>query len=370
MTTTEAGTTDSGAEPQAASALDAFAEKMFVAALGAMEVTIVGMGRALGLYGALRTGPLTYGGLAAATGVDARYAREWVEQQAASGVLTADGAADAAARRYTLPADHATALLDEENPAYVGALADVPAFISRTLEALTGAFRTGAGVPFADYGLHDLQAGFTRPMFANSLVAEWLPALADVHGRLVAGEAVRIADFGCGEGWACIYLAEAFPAAVVHGFDLDEASIAAARKHAADRGVGERVRFELRDVTDPAFTGRFDLVLACEVIHDLADPVGALRAMRRLAGDTGTVLVIDENTTETFESPADEIQRLLYAFSVLHCLPVGRVAANSAETGTVMRPDTFRSYAAAAGFADVEVLPVENLFFRFYRPRG
>lgn len=27
-----------------------------------------------------------------------------------------------------------------------------------------------------------------------------LPALADVHARLQAGEPVRIADFGCGEG--------------------------------------------------------------------------------------------------------------------------------------------------------------------------
>lgn len=366
-TTTETPTND----VPTPSPIEAFAECVFAAALGTIELTIAHMGRALGLYEALRGEPATVSELAARTGVDGRYAQEWLEHQAVVGVLTvSDAAAAPSARRYTLPEDFAVALLDEEHPAYVGALCDVPPIIARTLDALLAAFRSGAGVPFADYGLHDMQAGFTRPMFANSLVSEWLPALPEVHARLSAAEPLRIADFGCGEGWAAIYLAEAFGAVTVDGFDLDDVSIAMARKHAADRGVADRVRFETRDVTDPAFTGRYDLVMACEVIHDLPDPVGALAAMRRLAGEDGAVLIIDENATESFEAPGDEVQRLLYGFSVLHCLPVGRDAEDSAATGTVMRPDTFRDYAAAAGFAAVDTLPVEHPFFRFYRPRG
>lgn len=366
MSDTQPGPTTSGD----IDALEAFGQQMFTAALGAAELTTAHLGRSLGLYAALQDAPCTAAELAAATGVDPRYAREWLEHQAVAGVLSVAAGGTPELRRYALPAAHATVLLDEEHPAYAGALAEIPSIIGRTSGALTGAFRTGAGVPFADYGLHDMQAGFTRPMFANSLVGEWLPALPDVHARLTAGQALRIADIGCGEGWAGIYLAEAFPAVSVDGFDLDDTSIAAARKHAADRGVGDRVRFEVRDVTDPSFAGRYDLVLACEMVHDLADPVAALGAMRRLAGDSGAVLVIDENAAEEFQAPADEIQRLLYAFSVLHCLPVGRTAAESAQTGTVMRPATFRSYAAAAGFSSVDELPVENPFFRFYRPRG
>ena len=88
----------------------------------------------------------------------------------------------------------------------------------------------GGGVPYADYAIHDLQAAFTRPVFVNNLTQDWLPALPDIHARLVAGEPLRIAEIGCGEGIASITLAPAFPAAVVHGFDLDEASIAAARR--------------------------------------------------------------------------------------------------------------------------------------------
>jgi SAM-dependent methyltransferase len=357
--------------PSLDSQIEAFGERIFDAALGAMELTITYLGRSLGLYEGLRHhGGSTSAELAARAGADERYVREWLEHQAVAGTLTVDDASGAAAdRRYSLPEAHAVALLDEEHPAYVGALADIPPFIARTLEQLGAAFLTGAGVPFADYGLHDMQAGFTRPMFANSLVTEWLPLLPDVQQRLDAGEPLRLADFGCGEGWAAIYIAEAHPNVTVDGFDLDDVSIAAARSNAAERGVSDRVRFEVRDVTDPSFAAAYDLVYACEVIHDLADPVGALAAMRRLAGAHGAVLIIDENATETFEASGDPIQRLLYAFSILHCLPAGRDGHPSAATGTVMRPDTLRSYAHLAGFSDVDVLPLDHPVFRFYRPR-
>ena len=62
-----------------------------------------------------------------------------------------------------------------------------------------------------------------------------------------------------------------------------------------------------------------------------------------------------------------EVEGLMYGFSVLHCLPAGMVEQPSAATGTVMRPDTLRKYALEAGFRDVEILPIENFFFRFYR---
>jgi len=348
----------------------AFAEGIFGAALGTLDLTIAYIGRKVGLYEALRGHPSTSSELAAAAGADERYVREWLEHQAVSGTVTVDDtSAPAEARRFALPEEHAVVLLDQEHPAYSGALADVLGPVTLTLDLVIDAFRTGEGVPYAAYDLHDMQAGFTRPMFANSLVSEWIPALADVHDRLEAGEPLRIADFGCGVGWAAIYLAEAYPNAIVHGYDLDDSSIAEARKQAADRGVADRVRFEVQDVTDPSFGERYDLVFATEVIHDLADPVGALSAMRRLAGDGGAVLIVDEHAAEAFDVPGDEIERLLYGFSILHCLPAGRTHEHSAATGTVMRPSTLEAYASRAGFGSTEVLTIDNPMFRFYRLR-
>jgi hypothetical protein len=62
-----------------------------------------------------------------------------------------------------------------------------------------------------------------------------------------------------------------------------------------------------------------------------------------------------------------DLERMFYGFSILHCLPVGMVDKPSKETGTVMRPGTFRAYAAEAGFQKVEILPVDNESFYFYR---
>ncbi len=113
--------------------------------------------------------------------------------------------------------------------------------------------------------------------------------------------------------------------------------------------------------------GRYDLVTAFECVHDMSDPVGALRTMRNLAGDSGVVIVADERVGDEFTEKGNDVEWMMYGWSVLHCLPVGMADQPSAETGTVMRADTLRSYAKSAGFRDVEILPIEHFFFRFYR---
>jgi len=99
----------------------------------------------------------------------------------------------------------------------------------------------------------------------------------------------------------------------------------------------------------------------------MSRPVEVLSAMRRLAGEGGTVLVLDEKVADEFGAPGDDVERLMYTYSVLCCLPVGLSEQPSAATGTVMRTSTLRRYAHDAGFADVEVLPLEHDTFRLYR---
>jgi len=123
----------------------------------------------------------------------------------------------------------------------------------------------------------------------------------------------------------------------------------------------------VRDAAD-APSAAYDLVCCFEALHDMAHPVDALRSMRALAGDDGTVFVVDERSADAFTpNDPDPMQRLFYAASVLHCLPVGRSEPDSAATGTVMRTATLERYAADAGFTSVEVLPIEHDMFRFYR---
>jgi 2-polyprenyl-3-methyl-5-hydroxy-6-metoxy-1,4-benzoquinol methylase len=172
---------------------------------------------------------------------------------------------------------------------------------------------------------------------------------------------------GCGSGWSSIAIARAYPTVQVTGFDIDEASVAQAQVNAAAEGVDDRVHFSTRDAADPALAGTFDLVIAFECVHDMARPVDALRAMRSLAADGGAIIVADERVADTFTAPGDDVERYMYGFSALHCLPVGMVEHPSAATGTVMRARTLQGYATEAGFSTVEVLPVPFDFWRFYR---
>ena len=346
--------------------IERFAGMLFEAGLAAIELTNVALGLRLGLYQALSTGPATPVDLAARAGIARRYAREWLEQQAVAGVVDIDDvSAGEDERRYLLSAEHAHVMLERDSEAYMGALAESAVAGATWLPLLEPAYRTGAGVPYAAFGVHDLQAAFSRPVFANHLVQNWLPALPDVHAKLLSG-AARVAEIGCGEGFAAILMARSFPGVRVDGFDLDEASIAVARGAAVAADVAARVRFEVADAAGLKTDTRYDLLACFEMLHDVSDPVGVLAAMRALRADGGTVLVVDERVAEEFTVAADPVERLLYAFSTLHCLPVGMAEQPSAATGTVIRPSTVRRYARQAGFSSVDQVPVEHPQFRLY----
>jgi 2-polyprenyl-3-methyl-5-hydroxy-6-metoxy-1,4-benzoquinol methylase len=352
---------------------DALASRLLEAGLGFNDLHVVHLGDRLGLYRALaEAGPSTSAEVAHATGTHERYVREWLEHQAVGGILDVveDGAAPGD-RRYALPAGHAEVLLDGDSPAYMAAFARMMVGIARPLPSVLEAFRTGAGVPYADYppDFCEGQGDLNRVAFVTSLGTEWLPSIPSVDARLRADPPARVADVACGTGFSTLEIARAYPGVLVDGLDLDEASIALAQEHLRGSGVEDRVRFAVRDAADPAGAGRYDLVTVFEALHDMARPVEALRAMRGLLAEGGSVVVADERVADAFAAPGDDTERLMYGYSVLHCLPVGIAEQPSAATGTAMRADTLRGYARDAGFAAVDVLPIEHDFWRFYHLR-
>jgi 2-polyprenyl-3-methyl-5-hydroxy-6-metoxy-1,4-benzoquinol methylase len=343
--------------------VEEFAGNLFMAGLAAMELANVELGIRLGLYEAMvGGGAVTAAELSKAASIGERYAKEWLEQQAVAGVVEVEGT-----DRFTLPNAHAHVLLDDDSEACMKPIAAVVPWLKGSIDIMESAFRTGEGVAFGDFDLHDVQAAFTRPVFVNHLTQLWLPALPDVQAKLDSGEPVRIAEVGCGEGLAAIVIAKAYPNVSIDGYDLDEASIAVAQKDAADAGVSDRVRFEVRDAADPKIEGNYDLVLSIEMLHDVPDPVGILRTMKRLAGENGAMLVVDERTEDGFAVPATEMERLFYAFSTLHCLSVS-LQDGGVGTGTVIREADVRRYANEAGLS-TETLDVEHPQFKLFRMR-
>ena len=352
---------------------DTFVERLFGSVLAALDLQAVYLGDRLGYYRALAEGALTSTELAACTGTAERYVREWLEQQAVTGILvTDDRVADALARRYTLPAPYIAPLTDALD------LSHFAPFVRFVVGSLKQTELMVGGVPHRRRGeLGPARRGPPRgpgggePATVPRPAGPGVPAVDPGRGQRATRRRA-----GGRRGVRVGLVGDRYRAGVSgrHGGRLRRRrSVDRGGAPQRPRGRGRRPRAVprrgRRGHADTVDGESYDAVFAFECIHDLADPVGVLAAMRRLAGDGGTVVVMDERVAETFTAPGDDVERLMYGYSLVCCLADGMAHGPSAGTGTVMRPSTLRRYAVEAGFADVEILDIANDFFRFYRLR-
>ncbi len=346
----------------------ALKERLFGNLLGALELYTIYLGERLGLYRELAaSGAATSAELAARTGTNERYVREWLEYHAASELLRVDDPrAEPLARRYWLPAEHIPVLGDRDDVRYeANASVDV-ARAARSLPQLVEAFRTGNAMPALPWEPEG-RAETNRALFMNLLSTEWLPAVADVDLRLRAQPPAQVLDVACGTGWSSIAMALAYPDISVEGVDLDGDAIRAARENAEQAGVADRVRFSVADAVDLGGTRAYDLVMIFEALHDMSRPVAVLQAARQMLSEDGALLVVDELVADEFTVPASPVERVAYGWSVISCLPGAMGDPDTAATGAVMRPSVLHQYALEAGFNELEVLPIDTDYWRFYR---
>ena len=343
---------------------EAFLQRMNDATLGAFDIASTYFGVKLGFYRSLADdGPATAEELASRTGTNERLVREWLEQQGATELLTATN--DGGEWRFALPPGHAELLLDPD--AVDGVASTMLSLVSDLAQVprLVESFRTGVGIPYAEYGPDQAQgqAMGTRPIYRTE-IKTWFAAVPDLAKRLADGSA-RVLDIGCGVGWSSVSIAQAYPRATVDGVDLDPGSIAAAQQVAEAEGVTDRVTFEVRDVATLSGAG-YDVATMFEMLHDLAHPVEVLRVAREALAPGGVVLVADEPVGDAYAGPADDEERRYHGWSLLHCLPASMTEPDSAATGTLIRPETVRRYAQEAGFSEVDELPIDGASFRLY----
>ncbi len=345
--------------------------RLFEASLGMFDIMAVYVGDRLGLYRALHEGgPATAGDLAARGQIDPRYAREWLEQQAASGILEVDDvAAGAEERRYRLPDAYVEPLLNVDSPYSIAPLGRSIVACAKVMPQLLEAYRTGGGVAWSDYGpdMIESQGDFNRPWLLGTFGSEVLPAIPAIHERLVADPPARVADVACGVGWAAMAIARAYPKVRVDGFDLDESSIELARQNARDAGLTDRVTFQVRDVAE-AESDTYDVAVIIEALHDMTQPVAVLTSIRRMLRADGVALIADEKTEDAFTAPASEAERVYYGFSLFTCLPAAMTERPTAATGTLMRADMMQRLGSESGFRSVERLDKPELdMLRLYR---
>jgi len=340
-----------------------FAARVFASALGAAEIYSIHIGDRLGFYRALIGGGTTSTSLAAKTGSDERYVREWLEQQATYGILDVDLTGEEP--MFSLPDAHRQVLIDETNASYLAPMARMLTTAGENMALLLDAYRSGGGVSWDAFGqdMRESQADMNRPFFDNDL-ADVFAGLGPVHELLSRLDA-RVADVGCGAGWSTLALARAYPEATFRGFDIDVPSIDMALQNAVSAGLSDRATFSTDDLVTRSGGEEYDVALAFECIHDMSQPVQVLAAMRDMVKDDGLVVIMDEAVGETFTGKGGDLEKLMYGFSILVCLPDGLSTQPSVGTGTVMRPSKLQSYAEQAGFTGFR--PVgEAGFFRFY----
>jgi SAM-dependent methyltransferase len=334
-----------------------------MADLGATALTgLLYIGDKVGLFKAMvGAGPLTVAEVAAKSGLQARYVREWLSAMAAGQYIDYDPHTE----RFTLPDEHAAVLADETSLTFMGGFFQVMVPVLSQAPQVAKAFREGGGVPYSAYG-SDLIEGISRnrrvPYF-RQLAQEWIPAMPEVLTRLQEGGTA--ADIGCGCGYAVIAMAKAFPHSRFYGYDLNQESLAIAREHAAAEGAADRTVFAYVSANALPAEPRFDFITSFDSIHDMADPRGALRSIRQALAPGGTYMMMEIAAGDTLADNLNMRGRFFYSVSTLHCLTVS-LAHNGEGIGTVMGEAKARELAAEAGFTHFRRLPIDHKINVFY----
>jgi len=344
-----------------------FARRLFGHLNGAVTSALVYLGDELGLYRALAEGgAATTAELAQRTGLDERWVREWLYNQAAAGLVEAE-----AGERFALSPEGRAVLAEESHPAFgAGMFSQLPKTLG-TVERLRESFKSGIGLPydaFGPEGARGIERGFA-PWLRSFLLPAVIGRVSGLRARLEAG--ARVADVGCGAGAALLLLGQAFPASQLHGYELSRHALARANENRARAGL-RNVHFHAVPEDPLPEDGRFDLVLTFDCLHDMTHPERVAASIRRALRSDGVWLIADIKSYPTFaENVAQNpMASLMYGFSVLTCMSSALSEPGGAGLGTLgLHEERARALASEAGFARFSRLEVEHPVNAFYEAR-
>lgn len=352
-------------KPMQKDKLKSFTARLFDDMAGAMTAGLAYLGTTTGLFRVMAdNGAMSAEDLAARSGLQLPYVAEWLNGMAAAGYLDYDTAAET----FELPEEHAFLLASDGSDHYAGGLFHMVPSLLAVAPRVADAFRDGGGVHFHDFGEHGQRALdlINRGNYEHRFAGQWLSSLPDVVTRLSAGGLAL--DVGCGVGRASIALAKAYPLSQFVGVDQDPESIQTALTNAAAEGVSDQTQFITESIEAMSLDQQFDLITACDCIHDFSAPVETLNAIRTRLSDDGTFFVIEPKAADRLEDNFHPIGTMFYGFSVFHCMTQS-LAAGGPGLGTCMGPARARALTREAGFAEFEVLNISSRVNSFYAVR-
>jgi 2-polyprenyl-3-methyl-5-hydroxy-6-metoxy-1,4-benzoquinol methylase len=344
-----------------------FSRRLFGHLNGAVTSALVYLGDELGLYRALAAGGhATSAELAERTGLDERWVREWLYNQGAARLLEARPE-----ERFALTPEARVVLAEESHPAFgAGMFSQLPKTLG-AVEQLRESFRTGLGLPydaFGPEGARGVERGFA-PWVRSFLVPAVIGRVPRLAERLEAGG--QVADVGCGAGVALLVLADAFPKAELHGYELSRFALARAEENRAAAGAAN-LHFHHVESEPLPDDERFDLTLSFDCLHDMTDPDAMARSIRRAIRPDGVWLIADIKAYPSYAENVAEnpMASLMYGFSVLTCMSSALSEPGGAGLGTLGLPEAeAKALTERAGFTRFARLPVDHPINAFYEVR-
>lgn len=316
---------------------------------GAMGLFMAYLGDQCGVYAALeKSGGATHEELARETGVDARYLREWLSANAAFGYVDYDPDSE----RFSLGPEQAALFAHEGEPTCMQGFFQAIVAQYATHDTALEVFRSGRGRPWGEHHTCCFCGTdrFFRPGYAANLVDAWIPALGGVEARLEQG--AKIADIGCGLGSSSILMAQSYPNSQVRGFDFHAPSIETASERAREAGVSN-VAFSCCGADEFPGEGEYDLVCIFDALHDMGDPVGVARHIRKSLKPGGSFMLVEPMAGDSLAENLNLLSGIFYGFSTTICVPTSRAQEVGLGLGAQAGQRRLTEVLTDAGFGTV-----------------
>lgn len=333
--------------------IEQFAGQVVSDLAAAMAGVMTNLGHKLGLYRAMaESGPINSDELASRTGTNERSVREWLNGQVAGGYVLFDTNTD----HYLLPPAHGFVLATPDSPVFLPPAFDVAASLWHDEHKIFAAFRSGNGIGWHEHDcrLFTGTEAFFRNGYRAHLTQTWIASLSGVHERLVNGGCV--ADVGCGHGPSTILMAQAFPKSTFVGIDYHEAQILVARERAIQAGVADQIRFEVGTPRTLASSKeKFDLVCFMDSLHDMGDPLEAVRASRLAMAPNGALMLVEPFAKDRPHENVGPVARMYYSASAGLCTQNALSQGGRYSLGAQAGPTQLLAILKDAGFQTARV---------------
>ncbi|HEU4342892.1 MAG TPA: class I SAM-dependent methyltransferase [Candidatus Binatia bacterium] len=331
---------------------EAFGGRLLTALNNGALCLMISVGHRTGLFDAMRELPSASSTeIAAKSGLDERYVREWLGAMVTGGVVEVDPAAG----KYWLPPEHAAYLTRAAGADNVSVFTQYIALLAGVEDDIVECFHKGGGVPYEKFPrFHAVMEEDSGQSVLSSLESHVLPLVAGLSERLTDG--IQVLDVGCGRGRIMNRLAELYPQSRFTGIDISSEAILFAWREAADKRL-RNVEFIVTDLSDfheKAERQAFDLITTFDAIHDQAKPLNVLKGIFRALRTDGVYLMQDiKGSSHIPENIGHPIGTFLYTVSCMHCMTVS-LARGGEGLGAMWGEEKTREYLTRAGFQSIE----------------